>query len=93
MTQITGPLSTNKRDYITKRNDNNTDVLDFRWLKRNGYRMVVQRLAVRCHHIPSCAILPSTDKKLYCREIAVGDVQVSQLAAREPQWTGRSCVK
>jgi len=46
MTQITGPLSTNKRNYITKRNDNNINVFDFRWLKRNGYRKVVQRLAV-----------------------------------------------
>jgi hypothetical protein len=76
MTQITGPLSTNKRDYIAKRNDNNIDVFDFCCLKHNGYRVVVQRLAVREHHIPCSAIPPSTDKKCYCWEIAVGDMQV-----------------
>jgi hypothetical protein len=37
MTQITGPLSTIKRRYITKRNQNNIDVFDISLLKRNGY--------------------------------------------------------
>ena len=37
--------------------------------------MAVQQLAVWGHHIPCSAILPSTDKKRYCREIAVGVMQ------------------